>query len=327
MQHALLGHDTPAAVRLMAAHRHALMDTEQWQLHERALRIFPAATVAAHADLTLMAAWMARLGRFDLAPVLELLDRAESLVAQMAEQPEHATHLRGEIDILRITVIVETAGDPASVIDLGQRALATTPRGWYFVRAVAWLWLAVACQMAGKLDQAYAVLAEGQAEDVAPDGAVRARVASSRCFVAWMAGDLQAIPPLAGHLRAVGESYRQRESLGWAHYLLSSVAYQRNDLLTAAAHAQALEEMRYVCTPMAYLQSAFVYASIYQARGQSDQAQRKARTGLCFPARDPQRRTPAAATGVPDGVGRAARRSRARPPRGRRRSDRYCRSH
>ena len=136
LQHALLGHDTPAAVRLMAEHRHALMDAEQWQLHERMLRMFPAETVAAHPDLTLMAAWMARYGRFfDLAHVLELLDRAESLVAQMPDQPEHAVHLQGEIDTLRITVIIEAAGDPETVIALARQALATTPRAWYYVRS------------------------------------------------------------------------------------------------------------------------------------------------------------------------------------------------
>ena len=48
LQHALLGHDTPAAVRLLAEQRHALMDSEQWQLHERTLRMFPAETVAEH---------------------------------------------------------------------------------------------------------------------------------------------------------------------------------------------------------------------------------------------------------------------------------------
>ena len=61
LQHALLGHDTPAAVRLLAEQRHALMDSEQWQLHERILRMFPAETVAEYPDLTLMAAWIARL--------------------------------------------------------------------------------------------------------------------------------------------------------------------------------------------------------------------------------------------------------------------------
>jgi LuxR family maltose regulon positive regulatory protein len=272
LQHTLLGQDMSAAVRLMAEHRHALMDAEEWQFHERMLHMFPAETIAAHADLTLMAAWVARYGRFfDLAHVLELLDRAASLIAQMPDQPEHALHLQGEIDTLRITVVIEAAGDPETVIELGQQALAATPRAWYYVRAIAWLWLAVAYQMAGRLDQAYAALAEGQAED----GAARARVASSRGFVEWIAGNLPAIPPLASHFRAVSETHHQNESLGWAHLLLSSVAYQHNDLQAAQTHAQALEEMRYLCTPMAYLQSAFIYASICQARGLPDQARAK----------------------------------------------------
>ena len=74
---------------------------------------------------------------------------------------------------------------------------------------------------------------------------------------------------------AVGETHHRRESLGWAHYLLSSVAYQRNDLPAAEAHARAVEEIRYLGRPMAYVQSAFIYASICQARGLPDQARQK----------------------------------------------------
>jgi LuxR family transcriptional regulator, maltose regulon positive regulatory protein len=88
LSHALLGRDTLAAVRLVAGQRHALMDAEQWQLHERIFHMFPAETVAEHPDLLLMAAWMARLGRFDLVHVLELVNQAESLLAQMSDQPE-----------------------------------------------------------------------------------------------------------------------------------------------------------------------------------------------------------------------------------------------
>lgn len=275
LQHALLGHDTPAAVRLITEQRHALMDTEQWQLHERLLRMFPEETVATYPDLTLMAAWMARLGRLDSARMLELVDRAESLASQESDQPQHAVHVSGEVDTLRAIVACEAASDPENVITLAQRALATTPHGWYYVRSTAWLYQAVACQMAGRLDRAYATLAEGLPEDVSQDGAVRARVAGSRCFVEWMAGDLQAIPRAAAHLLAVGETHQRRESLGWAHYLLSSVAYQRNDLAAAEAHARAVESMRYAGRPMIYLQSVFICSSICQARGQPDQAQQQ----------------------------------------------------
>ena len=258
------------------------MDTEQWQLHNRVLRLFPHGGCCSLAGPDDHDGLAVAFGRSDLAHMGNLLDRAERLVALMVDQPEQAAQLRGEIDTLRITVAIEMAADPESVIELGHQVLSTVPHGRYYVRAVAWLWLAVAYQMVGKLEQAYAALAEGQIEDVAPDGTVRGRVAGSRAFISWMAADLQAIPPQADHLRVVGETFQQPESLAWAHLLLCSVAYQHNNLPTAEAHAKALEEMRYVGTPMAYLQSAFVYASIHQVRGQSTEAQRKVDLALTF---------------------------------------------
>jgi len=275
LQHALLGHDTPAAVRLMAEHRHALMDSEEWQLHERTFRMFPAETVSEHPDLMLMAAWKARLGGFDAAHYLALVDRAESLVAQLADQPEHAVHLRGEIDTLRAIAAYEAADAPETAIALAQRALATTPRTWYYVRSSAWLYMATAYQMVGRLDRAHAAVFEGQPEDVAQDGAVRARVVAARCFIGWMAGDLPAMLEGVVPLIAVGETHHRSESLGWGHYLFSSAAYQRNDLTAAEAHARIVEDMRYLGRPMAYLQSAFIYASICQARGLPEQARQK----------------------------------------------------
>ena len=275
LQHALLGHDVPAAVRLIAEQRHALMNSEQWQLLERIFHMFPRETIAQYPDLMLMAAEIPGLKQFDWATVLDLVGQAESLLAQMPDQPEYAAHLRGEIDTLRGVFACETASDPENVIALTQRALAAMPRAWYYVRATAWLYQAVAYQMAGRLDRAYAALAEGQPEDVAQNGAVHARVAGSRCFIEWIAGDFQAIPQGALQMLAVAETYQRHESQGWAHYLLSSIAYERNDLTTAEAHAKALEDLRYVGRPMAYLQSAFIDASICQARGEPDQAQRQ----------------------------------------------------
>jgi ATP/maltotriose-dependent transcriptional regulator MalT len=282
LQHALLGHDIPAAVRLIAERRHTLMDSEQWQLHERTFRMFPAEMVAAYPDLMLMAAWIARLGGSNESYILDLVDRAQSLAAQMPDQPEHAVRLRGEIDTLRAMVVYHAATDPEAVIALGQRALATTPRAWYYVRSTAWLYLAGAYQMAGRLERAYAALAEGQPEDVAGDGAVHARVAASRCFIEWMAGELQAMPQGAAHVLAIGETHDRRESLGWAHLMSSIVAYQHNDLTTAEAHARVIEGMRYLGRPNIYLQSAFIYASIYQARGLPDQANQKVDQAVTF---------------------------------------------
>ena len=50
LHHALAGQDTTAAVRLVAQHRHALMNDEQWPVLNRWLSLFRAEAVAANPD-------------------------------------------------------------------------------------------------------------------------------------------------------------------------------------------------------------------------------------------------------------------------------------
>ena len=275
MRHALLGHDVPAAVTLMAAHRHALMDAEEWQLHERTFRMFPAETVAEWPDLLLMAAWRARLGGFDATRVLGLVDRAEGLAAQLQDQSDHALHLQGEIDTFRAIVAYEAAGDPEDVIALARRALATTPRAWYYVRSSAWLYMAVAYQMSRRLDKADADGIRGPARRRGTARGCPGTCGGLTLLHSVDGGRLVAMAGAATHVLAVGEKHHRQESLSWGHYLLGSIAYQQNDLVAAEAHVRVAEEMRYLGRPMAYLQSAFIYASIYQARGLPDLAQQK----------------------------------------------------
>ena len=119
--------------------------------------------------------------------------------------------------------------------------------------------------MAGRLDQAYAALAEGRPEDVAQHGAVRARVAATllrRVDSGRFAGDTAGGGPSA----CCRQDTPPPRNAGWACYLLSSASYQRNDLTSAEAHARAVAGMRYAGRPMIYLQSAFIYAWICQAR-------------------------------------------------------------
>ena len=192
----------------------------------------------------------------------------------MPDQPEHALHLQGEIDTLRTTVVYEAASDPENVIALGRRALATTPRAWYYVRSIAWLYLAVAYQMAGRLDQAYAALSEGEPEDVAEDGAVHAGGGLTlfhRVDGGGFAGDTAVGHPFSCCQRDPSpERIAGLGALSAQQLLPTSATICRSPRLTQ----KALEEVRYLSTPMAYLQSAFIYASICQARGLPDQARR-----------------------------------------------------
>lgn len=282
LQHAVQGKDMATAARLVAEQRHALMNSEQWQLLERLLRMFPADVIAREPDLLLLQAGIASTKAGDATVAARLLDQIENLLAQAQVRPEHAVHLRGEIDALRSMIACAAANDFASAVDFARRSLDATPRTWYFVRSVAYIYLAVALQASGQLEEAYAALAEGEPEDMAPSGAVYCRIAGARGFVEWMAGDLPALAQGAAQLQAVAETHRRHETLAWAHYLSSVAAYERNDLAGAEAHVNALDRLRFTAVPMAYLQSVFIDALIHQARGQPNQARQQLDGAFAF---------------------------------------------
>ena len=191
----------------------------------------------------------------------------------MSDQPEHARHLMGEVDAIRARQLYDRLpADTDALIAQTQRSLENTPRQWYMVRSIAWVHLAVAYQSNGRLDRAYATLAAGRQEDMAVAGAVRGRISAMYGFIQWIAADLPAMLQMAADLPEVTRPRHLNESLAWAHYFLSCAHYQRNELAAADTHATASLELSYAGNPRPCLYSAFIRASIYQARGLPGQA-------------------------------------------------------
>jgi LuxR family maltose regulon positive regulatory protein len=273
LHHALASGDTAAAVRLVAQHRHALLNIEQRPRLERWLRMFPSTTLAHHPDLLLARAWIAELGRADSRTVQDLVDQAQALVDRMTGEPEYARQLQGEIDTLRSIEKGFAADDPQGTIALATHALEAMPQAWYMARIEAWLQLAGAYQMSGQFERSYAVLAAAQREDPADSAAPRARLWGSSCFIYWMAADLPGMMQAAHQTVSSGQaSDQQPESLGWGHYFLASGYYQRNDLAAAELHANAVQAQRHASHRIAVVQSAIVLAAVHQASGRFGEA-------------------------------------------------------
>ncbi|MEI2691509.1 MAG: hypothetical protein V9H69_18135 [Anaerolineae bacterium] len=215
LHHALLAGDTPGAVRLLAEHRQALMNSEQWQTHERILRMFPADAIAQHPELLLMAAEIATFESYQLDTVSRFArpgcDSCHSDAGSAATRP---SLVRGDRRRYAACTPSRPTLMPRAPSFLPNRALAATPRAWYYVRSHAWIYLAAGIQATGQLERAYAALAEGEPEDTAQSSAVYARVAGSRCFVEWMAGDLPAVAQGAAHLKAVSETHHRHRVAG-----------------------------------------------------------------------------------------------------------------
>lgn len=272
IHHALAGNGTLEAVRLVAQHRHRLLNAEQRPRLERWLWLFSETIVAQHPDLLLAKAWLSSFGRAASGTMLETAAQAEALVEQMTEQPERARQLRGEIDVLRSIMKGLRADDPQGVTALTARALEVLPRAWYLLRGEAWLHQALAYQMLGRLDCALAILTSAQEEDHAAYGVPRSRILCSSCFVHWIAADIDGLL-IAAHqsLETCGPSCHYETST-WSHYFLSSAYYLQNQLEAAEQHANSVLEQRYAGHPTCVLNSAFVLAAVHQARGRPERA-------------------------------------------------------
>lgn len=276
LEHALAGHDIPAAVRLVAQHRHDLLNTEQRPRLARWLRLFPAATLTEYPELLLVRAWISEASRVDRHVGMDAVDTAQSLVDKLVGQPERARELQCEIDTLRSVEKNYAATDPQEVIKLTTRALAIMPPEWSTVRIVARTHQASAYQMSGQLDKAYAVF-EDAAQEVSrysPRPLIRHLV--SLCFVHWIAADLPGVIRVAKRAlsmsRVVDE--HQPESVGWEHTVMAAASYQQNDLVTAKLHANIVQGMRHAVQQNAVVYSAFILAASEQALGQPDAALR-----------------------------------------------------
>lgn len=269
LEHALAGNDTPGAVQLVAEHRHALLNSEQWSRLERWLRLFPAATVEQYPDLLLVKVWVAVIGPGAPAHmILHMLDQAQDNITRGVAPPERARQIEGEIAALRSMERTFAVDDPQGTITLATRALELMPHEWRLARAQARLHLAGAYQSSGQLDRAYALLAAAQQEETVTSPIPRLRLLASACFIYWIAADLTSTALAAQQTINVGQAIEdQRESLGWAHYFLASVYYQRNDLAAAELHANCVQDLRHVCAHVAFVQSAILLAEIQQARG------------------------------------------------------------
>jgi LuxR family transcriptional regulator, maltose regulon positive regulatory protein len=271
IDHALASGDIKAAVGLVAQHRHGLMSIEQWQRLARWLHLFSQSTIDEYPDLLLIEAWLSHVQRFDLQKVTRILDRAEDLLSQNPMDTGAASSLLGEIDTLRSYTHYHAA-DGQKAIQYALASLERTPDEAYLVRSYAWLHLALAYQMTGDLEAAFAAVAAGLKEDFSKQGPAYTRVAMSSCFIYWISADLPNMLNSAGRTLAVGQANQLQESTGWGHYLLASGYYYRNELTAAQDHANTVINHRSVDHGIPFTYSAVILALTYQAQGLPDNA-------------------------------------------------------
>ena len=209
-----------------------------------------------------------------------LLDRVETLLAQLPLNAAVVDRMQGEVETWR-SMVYYFSGDSARSVTAARRALEKIPAEWWMLRAQARLFLSACYLMTGELGPAYANLYDSGEPDQGV--AFRKRLLISACFMHWLAADLSGLAQAATQvLDESDQAGLQMETSTWAHYYLGLVHYQRNDLAEAERQLTPLVLQPSQSHVQCFLSSAAVLALIYQAEGQPDKAREIAETMVSF---------------------------------------------
>lgn len=236
IRHAMAAGEMQAAVDLLSVARHDLLNHEQWRQLLALCSLFPEAVVNASPDLLLIQAWASNAVRFDQQAMRQQTEAIEALIDRLDLEPSRARVLLAENSIFR-AIPAYFAICPDQAIDYIRRGLEGLPQSYYTIRNLGWVYMAMSYQMIGDLDRAREVVRLAEREDFAFPGAPRARNAAGIAFVDWMAADLAAVERAGHYALSVASTRDQANTQDWGHYHVAAVAYQRNDLARALAHA------------------------------------------------------------------------------------------
>jgi LuxR family maltose regulon positive regulatory protein len=282
LHHALTAGDTSTAVDLVVKHRHEPLNQERGQRLERWLNQLPAEAVEQEPQLLLAKAWVLN-NQLKLGEMAPLVERAAAMLERedAALTARERTVLGGEIAVLRCVPLTWMGqGQPA--MELARQGIDVTPVEHEWVRGIGLTFYPVALHLAGRSERAYEEMHKMLAEGGELAGRFKHRAYVSLLAIEILNGNLKSMEQSAFRLLDLAQPRRLYDSLGWVHYTLGFVHYQRNDLDQAKHHFEQLVEMRYLANAGAATQAHYGLALTHQALGQPDQARESLQVALAW---------------------------------------------
>lgn len=272
IRHALEAGDFSLAVRLVASHRLAAVDREQFYELERWISLFKPDQVSAEPILAMSRA-IAQYIRMDLAEAHTSVCRVSELLEQVEVDNETNRTMLGEIAALQ----GESAyyrGDFTGARQLEQRALDLLPAWYSLGRAVAYVFLALAVRQLGEPDEARRIVSEGLADESRHGEVYAVRLITAELMLSFLDFDLPVMERSVRRLVLLGRHSRLAFGGDWSQYLLGRIAYLRGHIGDAKAHFEQVAARRYVTHGGLALFSLLSLSLVNQAAGDEEDARR-----------------------------------------------------
>ena len=147
-------------------------------------------------------------------------------------------------------------------------------------RGYALIVLGAALRTSGDPEGARKVIYDALADTSVPMGTFQCRLLMVLSALNWVTADLPAMRLAANQYLELGEKLGLAESTMNARYFLGCVQYHQNELSQAETSLVPVVSERRAPNLQYFTESAFALASVYEARGQADQA-RETVESLC----------------------------------------------
>jgi LuxR family maltose regulon positive regulatory protein len=279
LQHAIESGDLESAPRLVAHHRHDIMNSEQWHRLECWLNMMPADTVENNPDVIILKAWICEIWM----RLEELRTYLKQVEPHFSSKPSSDTDqwksLRAEYHTLS-ALLHYIDGDGEQVVDLSRKALQHLVPQAQSPRSLAQCMLSFGHQMRGDLTGAYDVLYEAIKQSGPGQTTYQSRLYLALSLLHWIAADLNGMHTAAGRVLVLNQDTKLPESVGIAHHLVGIFYYLQNDLAEADKNLGAVVNTFYESNLLNFAHSAFAMALSCEAQGKPEEAQALAEVAI-----------------------------------------------
>jgi LuxR family maltose regulon positive regulatory protein len=274
LRHLIAADDIDAAAALVEENLGVAIDNDlSRRTLGRWLDMFPKSAEKQQPTLLVAHAYC-KLFRWDFAGMLLLLDNAEALLRNPAGTvPEYRfQRLLGNIDVQR-TWYLFWQGDAEGSLQHGRRALKVVPKDHHYTHSLAVVYTAGSLAIVGRRDEALHLLEDALTETYAEGSRNVGGFLTAQAVIHYYGGNFNDVKKSAERMLTIHESVPLPDYyIGYAHYLLGNVAYERNLLDTAADHFRCAEQLRYRIMTRVYHDALIGLSLVAWARGEVDVA-------------------------------------------------------
>jgi LuxR family maltose regulon positive regulatory protein len=270
--HTMIGSDPEVAGKLVARHRHELMNNEQWHRLGRLLDMLPRAIIENIPELLIQDAWNL-WNRMRIPEMVKVLDRVESLLAPMVKESATTREIQGEVDALRsVQYYLIPPCDGARALAYAQQAMQENPWPHSSTRGMAVIMMAMSYQLTGNLTDAFRVIFEELKQKDALRNTYHTRLLITFCLIYWVEADLVNLKQTGDQLLELSNELHLPESSDIGQHFLGVSHYCRNELAEVEKHLKGVVKNGNKINIFNFAHSAFVLSLTNQAQGRSTEA-------------------------------------------------------